>query len=146
MPREESTESILVAREKELKIPVRRLSWSLLKYPYFISLTDHDKVPEDVEAIVIVGNVRGNKSDDTIFSGLEVATIVMRAANKSESSSSSKSSKSSKTVTSSSSRSKGKTPSYYDLAHYTTTHTDVGASGSIVCELSWNLLTSSGFG
>jgi hypothetical protein len=93
---------------------------------------------------VIVGTVRGNKSDDTIFSGLDTATLAIRGANKSESSSS-KSSKSTKVVTSTS-RSKGKSPTYYDLAHYTTTHTDVGASGSIVSLCFQLVLMLQGFG
>lgn len=86
------------------------------------------QIPVDVEAIVIVGTARNNKSDDTVFSGLESATLSMKAANKSEVSGS----KSTKSVSSSKSKSSGLKPSYYDLANYTTNHTDVGASGSLV--------------
>jgi len=96
-------------------------------------LIEFSKVPDDVEAILIVGTVRANRTDDTVFSGLETATISIRACNTAGEGEKEKEGKSK-----ASSKSKVKSPSsaslssYYDLATYTTTHTDVGASGSIV--------------
>jgi len=98
-------------------------------------LIEFAKVPDDVEAILIVGTVRGNRADDAIFSGLETATITIRACN----AASEEKEKEKDTKKGSSSKGKSKSTSssslssaYYDLAVYTTTHTDVGASGALV--------------
>eukprot|EP01127_Copromyxa_protea_P017610 TRINITY_DN5396_c0_g1_i1.p1 TRINITY_DN5396_c0_g1~~TRINITY_DN5396_c0_g1_i1.p1 ORF type:complete len:1750 (-),score=416.34 TRINITY_DN5396_c0_g1_i1:121-4707(-) len=105
------------------------------------TLVHLEEIPEDVEAIIIVGTVRNNKSNDSIFSSLDTATMTIRGANLGAV-------KEERKKTKSSSGKSKKGASYYDLATYTTTHSDVGASGSIVMckifrrspEASWELL------
>jgi len=92
-------------------------------------LIDICSVPDDVEAIVIVGTIRGNKNDDTIFSSLDTCSLAIRAANQGRDvESSARSSSKSK----SKSKSSSSTPTFYDLANYSCTHSDVGAAGSII--------------
>eukprot|EP01126_Amoeba_proteus_P014192 TRINITY_DN1615_c0_g1_i5.p2 TRINITY_DN1615_c0_g1~~TRINITY_DN1615_c0_g1_i5.p2 ORF type:complete len:703 (+),score=149.02 TRINITY_DN1615_c0_g1_i5:2113-4221(+) len=123
------------AKGGKVRIDVDKKGEGIVNKAEKISI-DLNAINDEVEAIMLVAAVKGNRTDETILGGLESATVFIRAANKSTGEKEGKS------------RSSKFTPSYYDLANFVIPQSEVGASASLVLakifrrsiEAPWELL------